>query len=197
MRSANPNLIVWIDTETTGLDPDRDLLLEVAVVVTDNALRELGATSVVIAPEHGAVADLLACMDPFVTAMHSSNGLISELDSPAALPLDAADRWIAAHIDQAAAGAAGPFLLGGNSITHDRGFLDRYAPQTFSRLHYRSIDVSSIEQDMVRDGYADEIAAERRRTAPAGNHRALGDIRDSVRQLAHLREIRRSVLAHA
>lgn len=196
MRAANPNLIVWIDTETTGLDPDRDLLLEVAVVVTDNALREIGATSVVIAPEHG-VEDALARMDPFVTAMHSSNGLISELDSPAALPLDAADRWIAAHIDQAAAGAAGPFLLGGNSITHDRGFLDRYAPQTFSRLHYRSIDVSSVEQDMVRDGYADGIAAERRRTAPAGNHRALGDIRDSVSQLASLREIRRSVLAHA
>lgn len=196
MRAANPNLIVWIDTETTGLDPDRDLLLEIAVVVTDNALCELGATSVVIAPEHG-VEDALALMDPFVTAMHSSNGLISELDSPASLNLDAADRWIAAQIDEAAAGAAGPFLLGGNSITHDRGFLDRYAPQTFSRLHYRSIDVSSIEQDMVRDGYADEIAAERRRTAPAGNHRALGDIRDSVRQLAHLREIRRSVLAHA
>lgn len=196
MRAANPNLIVWIDTETTGLDPDRDLLLEIAVVVTDNALCELGATSVVIAPEHG-VEDALALMDPFVTAMHSSNGLISELDSPAALNLDAADRWIAAHIDQAAAGAAGPFLLGGNSITHDRGFLDRHAPQTFSRLHYRSIDVSSIEQDMVRDGYADEIAAERRRTAPAGNHRALGDIHDSVRQLTHLREIRRSVLAHA
>ena len=196
MRAANPNLIVWIDTETTGLDPDRDLLLEIAVVVTDNALRELGATSAVIAPEHG-VEDALARMDPFVTAMHSSNGLISELGSPAALTLDAADRWITAHIDQAAAGAAGPFLLGGNSITHDRGFLDRHAPQTFSRLHYRSLDVSSIEQDMVRDGYADEIAAERRRTAPAGNHRALGDIRDSVRQLAHLREIRRSVLAHA
>lgn len=195
MRAANPNLIVWIDTETTGLDPDRDLLLEIAVVVTDNSLRELGATSVVVAPEHG-VEEALARMDPFVTAMHSSNGLISELDSPAALPLDAADRWIAAHIDQAAAGAAGPFLLGGNSITHDRGFLDRYAPQTFSRLHYRSIDVSSIEQDMVRDGYADEIAAERRRTTPAGNHRALGDIRDSVSQLASLREIRRSVMAH-
>lgn len=196
MRAANPNLIVWIDTETTGLDPDRDLLLEIAVVVTDNALRELGATSAVIAPEHG-VEDALARMDPFVTAMHSSNGLISELGSPAALTLDAADRWITAHIDQAAAGAAGPFLLGGNSITHDRGFLDRHAPQTFSRLHYRSIDVSSIEQDMVRDGYADEIAAERRCTAPAGNHRALGDIRDSVSQLASLREIRRSVLAHA
>lgn len=195
MRAANPNLIVWIDTETTGLDPDRDLLLEIAVVVTDNSLRELGATSVVVAPEHG-VEEALARMDPFVTAMHSSNGLISELDSPAALPLDAADHWIAAHIDQAAAGAAGPFLLGGNSITHDRGFLDRYAPQTFSRLHYRSIDVSSIEQDMVRDGYADEIAAERRRTTPAGNHRALGDIRDSVSQLASLREIRRSVMAH-
>lgn len=196
MRAENLDLIVWIDTETTGLDPVHDLLLEIAVVVTDNDLTELGASAVVIAPEHGPT-DAVARMDRFVVDMHTANGLVEDIAAPAALPVQRADAAIASTIDTLTEGAEGPFILGGNSITHDRAFLAQQAPLTFSRLHYRSMDVSSIEQDLRRDGFADQVAAWRASATPSGGHRALGDIRDSIRQLASLREIRKSELANA
>ncbi|MFI8776553.1 oligoribonuclease [Brachybacterium paraconglomeratum] len=191
MPAANPDLIVWIDTETTGLDPTTDDLLEIAVVVTRNDLTELGAFDIVTTPDggHGAA---IGRMDAFVREMHSANGLIDAIQSPDAHAPRIADSLAAGAIDRFTAGHTGPFLLGGNSITHDRGFLARHAPQTFSRLHYRSIDVSGIEQEMLRDGYDQQIAAWRERFVPSDAHRALGDIRDSIRQLDALRSIRRA-----
>lgn len=194
MPAANPDLIVWIDTETTGLDPDRDRLLEIAVVVTRNDLTEVSSFDIVIAPDEGvdATVDL---MGAFVRDMHTSNGLIQDLASPAAHSPRIADSLTAGAIDRITQGHQGPFLLGGNSITLDRGFLQVHAPQVFSRLHYRSIDVSGIEQEMLRDGYSEQIAAWRAGFVPSDAHRALGDIRDSIRQLAALRTIRRSEAA--
>lgn len=191
LPAANPDLIVWIDTETTGLDPATDDLLEIAVVVTRNDLTELGAFDIVIAPTDGPGA-AIARMDSFVHEMHTTNGLIDAMSGPEAHVPRIADALAAGAIDRFTAGCAGPFLLGGNSITHDRGFLARHAPQTFSRLHYRSIDVSGIEQEMLRDGYDQQVAAWRDRFVPSDAHRALGDIRDSIRQLDALRSIRRA-----
>ncbi|MDN5659091.1 exonuclease domain-containing protein, partial [Brevibacterium sandarakinum] len=81
MPAANPDLIVWIDTETTGLNPDHDRLLEIAVVVTRNDLTEVGSFDIVIAPDEGvdATVDL---MGSFVRDMHTSNGLIQDLAGP-------------------------------------------------------------------------------------------------------------------
>lgn len=191
MPAANPDLIVWIDTETTGLDPTVDDLLEIAIVVTRNDLSELGAFETVITPSASVDASVER-MDAFVREMHTANGLIDAIQSPDAHAPRIADSLAAGAIDLFTAGHAGPFLLGGNSITHDRGFLARHAPQTFSRLHYRSIDVSGIEQEMIRDGYDQQIAAWRDRFVPSNAHRALGDIRDSIRQLDALRSIRRA-----
>lgn len=190
MPAANPDLIAWIDTETTGLDPDRDLLLEIAVVVTRNDLSEVGSFDIVISPD-GGVDAATERMGPFVRDMHTASGLIEAMAGPDAHSPQVADSLTAGAIDRLTQGHPGPFLLGGNSITHDRGFLRVHAPQTFSRLHYRSIDVSGIEQEMARDGYAARIAAWREDFAPSNAHRALGDIRDSIRQLAALRAIRR------
>lgn len=190
MPAANPDLIAWIDTETTGLDPDHDLLLEIAVVITRNDLSEVGHFDTVIAPAEDVDA-VVSLMDKFVRDMHTGNGLIEDLAGPGAHFPWVADALTAGAIDRLTQGHPGPFLLGGNSITHDRGFLRVHAPQTFSRLHYRSIDVSGIEQEMARDGYAARIAAWREDFAPSNAHRALGDIRDSIRQLAALRAIRR------
>lgn len=190
MPAANPDLIVWIDTETTGLDPAIDDLLEVAVVVTLNDLTEVGALDIVIAPSPDVDASIER-MGAFVRQMHTTNGLIEAMRGADAHHPRVADHLVAGAIDRFTAGHAGPFLLGGNSITHDRGFLARHAPQTFSRLHYRSIDVSGIEQEMIRDGYGQQIAAWRSRFEPSDAHRALGDIRDSIRQLDALRTIRR------
>lgn len=194
MPAANPDLIAWIDTETTGLDPDHDLLLEIAVVITRNDLSEVGHFDTVIAPAEDVDA-VVSLMDKFVRDMHTGNGLIEDLDGPGAHFPWVADALAAGAIDRLTQGHPGPFLLGGNSITHDRGFLRVHAPQTFSRLHYRSIDVSGIEQELARDGYADRIAAWREYFTPSNAHRALGDIRDSIRQLAGLRAIRRGEVA--
>lgn len=190
MPAANPDLIVWIDTESTGLDPATDDLLEVAVVVTRNDLTEIGAFDIVIAPSEDIDASVER-MDAFVREMHTANGLIEAMRGADAHDPRVADHLVAGAIDRFTAGHSGPFLLGGNSITHDRGFLARHAPQTFSRLHYRSIDVSGIEQEMIRDGYGQQIAAWREQFEPSDVHRALGDIRDSIRQLEALRTIRR------
>ncbi|WP_394216999.1 oligoribonuclease [Brachybacterium vulturis] len=191
MPAANPDLIVWIDTETTGLDPTTDDLLEIAVVVTRNDLTEIGAFDIVITP-NSAVDASIQRMDAFVREMHTANGLIDAMRGTDAHDPRVADHLVAGAIDRFTAGHPGPFLLGGNSITHDRGFLARHAPQTFSRLHYRSIDVSGIEQELIRDGYDRQIAAWRERFDPSDAHRALGDIRDSIRQLEALRSIRRA-----
>ncbi|WP_263310027.1 oligoribonuclease [Brachybacterium atlanticum] len=191
MPAANPDLIVWIDTETTGLDPATDDLLEIAVVVTCNDLTELGAFNIVTTPADGAHA-AIERMDAFVHEMHTANGLIDAIEGSEAHAPRTADALAAGAIDRFTAGHTGPFLLGGNSITHDRGFLARHAPQTFSRLHYRSIDVSGIEQEMLRDGYDQQITAWRDRFVPSDAHRALADIRDSIRQLDALRSIRRA-----
>lgn len=190
MPAANPDLNLWIDTETTGLDPTTDDLLEIAVVVTRNDLTEIGAFDIVIAPDSDVAASVER-MDDFVRQMHTRNGLIEAMHGADAHHPRVADYLAAGAIDRLTVGHDGPFLLGGNSITHDRGFLALHAPQTFSRLHYRSIDVSGIEQEMIRDGYGQQIAAWRDRFEPSGAHRALGDIRDSIRQLSALRAIRR------
>lgn len=190
MPAANPDLIAWIDTETTGLDPDSGYLLEIAVVVTRNDLSEVGDFDIVIAPDEGIDA-AISLMDAFVRDMHTSNRLIEDLRGPEVHTPRVADALTAGAIDRLTQGHPGPFLLGGNSITHDRGFLRVHAPQTFARLHYRSIDVSGIEQEMARDGYAAQIAAWREGFTPSNAHRALADVRDSIRQLAALRAIRR------
>src|SRR5699024_6822836 len=188
--AANPDLIAWIDTETTGRDPDRDRLLEIAVAVTRTAPSGVGSLDIVVCP-YGGVDAATERIGPFVSDMHTASGLSEGMAGPAAHSPPVADSLTAGAIDRLSQGHPGPFLLGGNSITHDRGFLRVHAPQTFSRLHYRSIDVSGIEQEMARDGYAARIAAWREDFAPSNAHRALGDIRDSSRQLAALRAIRR------
>jgi len=190
MPAANPDFIVWIDTETTGLDPESDLLLEIAVIITGNDLTEIGNFDVVIAPDVGA-KETTERMNPFVREMHTNSGLIEAIRGPEAHRPRVADALAAGAIDRIAQGHEGPFLLGGNSITLDRGFLARHAPQTVSRLHYRSIDVSGIEQELARDGYGAQVAAWRDEFTPSRAHRALGDVHDSIRQLTALRAIRR------
>lgn len=195
MAAPHPELIAWIDTETTGLDPHRDELLEIALVITDNDLNEIGNPAHVLIRTESINRTLLL-MNPFVRDMHTSNGLIDALRTGAGMGYHEADQHIARAIDDVAGGIA-PLILGGNSITHDRGFLQAQAPETFGRLHYRSIDVTSIEIDMARDGHAEQIEQWRKDFTPTDGHRALGDIRDSIRQLRALRAIRAGAVARA
>lgn len=197
MSAPHPDVIAWIDVETTGLDPAREHLLEISLILTDNELNPVAdPVSVLIDPsvedvhpDYKVGSDIARTVDDFIRDMHTSNGLFADLDAGLGVAPDEADGLIADAID-AAAGEGGKPLLAGNSITLDRNFLEAQAPRTYAALHYRSIDVTSIENDLARDGFAEPIAAWHA-ARPKKSHRGADDIRDSIDQLRALRRIRR------
>lgn len=197
MAAPHPDVIAWIDVETTGLDPAREHLLEISLILTDNELNPVAdPVSVLIdpsvegtRPDYKVGSDIARTVDDFIRDMHTSNGLFADLDAGLGVAPDEADGLIADAID-AAAGEGGKPLLAGNSITLDRNFLEAQAPRTYAALHYRSIDVTSIENDLARDGFAEPIAAWHA-ARPKKSHRGADDIRDSIDQLRALRRIRR------
>lgn len=197
MSAPHPDVIAWIDVETTGLDPAREHLLEISLILTDNELNPVAdPVSVLIDPsvedvhpDYKVGSDIARTVSDFIRDMHTSNGLFADLDAGLGVAPDEADGLIADAID-AAAGEGGKPLLAGNSITLDRNFLEAQAPRTYAALHYRSIDVTSIENDLARDGFAEPIAAWHA-ARPKKSHRGADDIRDSIDQLRALRRIRR------
>lgn len=201
MPAPNPDIIAWIDVETTGLDPAREHLLEISLILTDNELDPVAdPVSVLIDPsvedvhpDYKVGSDIARTVSDFIRDMHTSNGLFADLDAGLGVAPDEADGLIADAID-AAAGEGGKPLLAGNSITLDRNFLEAQAPRTYAALHYRSIDVTSIENDLARDGFAEPIA-EWHAARPKKSHRGADDIRDSIDQLRALRRIRRGEAA--
>jgi len=176
MANEQPNLI-WIDCEMTGLDLEKDVLVEIAVLVTDSELNVIGeGIDLVLA----ATPEQLAGMNEFVTQMHTNSGLITEI--PNGIALTEAEDLIIKYLESANT-VAGKSPLAGNSVSVDRSFIARDMPRLNDYLHYRTIDVSSVK----------ELA---RRWNPkvyfnsppkTGNHRALGDIQDSIAELAHYR----------
>lgn len=198
MNTPHPDLIAWIGVETTGLDHEDDRLLEVAVVITNNALGTIFETSSTL--RHPASA--LERMNDYVRDMHARSGLLAEIAQPLPDGKSSEDRRITTDavltemvleaIHRAGASLHGrSLILGGNSITLDRMFLQRHMPRLFSLLHYRSIDVASIEEEMRRDGYDEEIEGFYQQRGDAeSNHRALDDAHRSIATLDALRQIR-------
>lgn len=177
MASQLPHLI-WIDCEMTGLDLVNDALVEIAVLVTDSDLNIMGeGVDLVIA----TTPEKLASMNDFVTQMHTASGLITEI--PSGISVADAESKILEYL-QSVGCESGKSPLAGNSVYVDRNFIARDMPQLHNYLHYRTIDVSSIKE-LARRWYPKTYFA-----APAktGNHRALGDIRDSIAELAYYRQ---------
>lgn len=174
---ANGERIVWIDCEMTGLDLINDALIEVAAVVTDANLTVLGTPiDVVIKPSSQA----LVGMNDFVREMHTSSGLLEEL--PGGMSMSDAENHVMTYLREWVPVAA-KAPLAGNSIGMDRAFLTRDMPTLAGHVHYRSIDVSSIKE-LARRWFPRVYF-----NAPAktGNHRALGDILDSIDELRYYR----------
>ncbi|RII41927.1 oligoribonuclease [Galactobacter valiniphilus] len=172
------NALVWIDCEMTGLDLHRDALIEVAVVITDANLNVLDpGLDVVIKPTDEAIAG----MNDFVRNMHVTSGLLEEL--PQGLSMREATDQVLAYIKRFVT-HPGKALLAGNSVGNDKNFLVRDMPKVIEHLHYRIVDVSSIKE-LARRWYPNAYF-----NAPAktGNHRALGDIIDSINELKYYRE---------
>ena len=176
--NAQNNPIVWIDCEMTGLDIERDGLVEVAVVVTDSELNPYDTgLDVVIKPTPEALAN----MGDFVRKMHTTTGLINEWDS--GLSMQKAEETVLAYIKKFVP-CAGKAPLGGNSVGTDKMFLLRDMPKLVEHLHYRIIDVSSIKE-IAKRWYPRVYFAAPEKT---GNHRAIGDIYDSIDELRYYRE---------
>ncbi len=169
--------IVWIDCEMTGLDLTRDALIEVAVVVTDSELQPVDAgLDLVIAPPPGAVEQMV----DVVREMHTTSGLLEELDS--GLSLEEAQRRVLEYVRRwVPEERKAP--LAGNSVGTDRAFLERDMPELVAHLHYRIIDVSSIKE-LARRWYP---RAYFHSPAKQGGHRALADILESIDELRYYR----------
>jgi oligoribonuclease len=176
MANEQPNLI-WIDCEMTGLDLEKDVLVEIAVLVTDSELKLIGeGIDLVIA----ATPEQLAGMNEFVTQMHTNSGLITEI--PNGISVSAAEDAIIKYLESAST-VAGKSPLAGNSVSVDRSFIARDMPRLNDYLHYRTIDVSSVKELARRWNPKVYFNA----PAKTGNHRALGDIQDSIAELVHYR----------
>ncbi|MFF1785861.1 oligoribonuclease [Kitasatospora sp. NPDC058243] len=167
-----------MDGERTALDLNRDALVEVAALVTDSELNILGeGVDVIIRPP----AEALAGMPEVVRAMHTSSGLLEELEQ--GVTLAEAEARVLAYIREHVP-EAGRTPLCGNSVATDRGFLARDMPALEKHLHYRIVDVSSIKE-LARRWYP---KAYYNSPQKGGNHRALADIRESIDELRYYRE---------
>ena len=170
--------LVWIDCEMTGLDIERDALIEIACLVTDAQLNLLDeGIDLIIKPP----AEALAGMPEVVREMHTTSGLLAEL--PSGIPLaEAAERvlgYVRSHVTEPR-----KVPLCGNSIATDRWFIARDMPELDAYLHYRMVDVSSIKE-LARRWFPRAYFAS---PAKHGGHRALADIRESVQELCYYRD---------
>lgn len=183
MPAMNTELLAWIDTETTGLDPHTGSLLEIAIIITDSQLNIVGTPyQQVIEPAPGWEHDL----DLVTTAMHSDNGLLEEIHHGAGLPLDAVDEECETYLSRFA--APGTLLLAGNSITFDREWLKLHLPRTYATLHYRSVDMTSVWQFLGRHAPSLDVDPNQKR-ATVTNHRALDDLLDSIEEARAFQEL--------
>jgi oligoribonuclease len=170
--------LVWIDCEMTGLNVEKDCLVEIAVVVTDSELNVLDpGLDLVIKPNEKSLSN----MNDFVTEMHTNSGLINEfadgheLETAERMVLEYIQRWVT---DPRQA------PLAGNSIGTDRMFINRYMPTLDNFLHYRNIDVSSIKE-LTRRWFPKVYFQLPKKD---GGHRALADILESIKELKYYRK---------
>lgn len=175
MEFSADNLI-WIDLEMTGLDPERDTIIEIATIVTDSSLEKSieGPVFAIHQPEV-----VLGMMDEWNTRQHGQSGLVDRIRLSRTRLADAEAATLAFLARWVPAGAS---PMCGNSICQDRRFLSRYMPTLASHFHYRNLDVSTLK----------ELQRRWARTLPqftkASAHLALDDIRDSIAELRHYRE---------
>ena len=169
--------LVWIDCEMTGLDLEADALIEIACVVTDSELNVLGdGVDVLIRPPAAALKQ----MNDFVRDMHTTSGLINELDD--GVTLAEAEQAVLEYVRQWMP-MPGKAPLAGNSVGTDKMFMVRDMPALINHLHYRTIDVSTIKE-LARRWYPRAYFAAPKK---AGGHRALADILESIDELRYYR----------
>ena len=174
--SPHPENLVWIDLEMTGLDPQKDVILQAALIITNPALETLDSWMVDIWQPESALADMV----PFVREMHENNGLLERVRK-SGVDTGRAEQEMLRRITSWCSYRP---LLCGNTIHSDRKFIDQYMPALAGFLHYRMIDVTSIKEIASR-WYGDAVIYDKPRDK---QHDALFDIQQSIAELAHYRK---------
>jgi oligoribonuclease len=177
---SKKNLWVWADCEMTGLDPDKEELLEVALVITNSDLDIIAVQPSIVINQR---EELLQVMDPVVKNMHTQSGLLKEVRVSRVTVKDA-EAMLLAFVKQCIVEKESP--LCGNSIYQDRRFLAKYMPQLNDYLHYRNIDVSTYKET-IKAWYPNDKNCNFIKNKGV-KHRALDDIKESIAELQHYRK---------
>jgi oligoribonuclease len=175
--APNPDNLIWIDMEMSGLNPDTDRVLEIAIVVTDTHLNTVAEAPVLVVHQSDAVLD---AMDSWNKAAHAKSGLIGRVKASSLAEADVESRMVE-FLRQHVPPNVSPMC--GNSVHQDRRFMARYLPRLEAFFHYRNLDVSTLKELMRR--WRPELAAG---FTKHGKHEALADIYESIEELKYYRE---------
>ena len=169
--------LVWLDMEMTGLDPDKERIIEVAVVVTEADLTLVAEGPVLVVHQSNALLD---GMDAWNKGTHGRSGLIDKVKASTLTEAQAEDQlleFLKEHVP------AGKSPLCGNTISQDRRFMYRYMPRLEAFFHYRNLDVSTLKELALR--WKPEVV---KSFVKQSRHEALTDIYESIDELKHYRE---------
>ena len=177
--AADPNNLIWIDMEMTGLVPDSDRVLEIAMLITDSQLQLIAEGPVLVLRQPDEV---LGAMDSWNRSVHAKSGLIDKVKA-SSLDEAGAERQAIAFLEQHVPASTSPMC--GNSICQDRRFLARWLPRLEAFFHYRNLDVSTLKELVKR--WKPEAAKEMMKLKQ-GKHEALADIYESIEELKFYRK---------
>ncbi len=175
--AQDQNHLIWVDMEMTGLDPDRDRIIEVALVVTDGQLETVAEAPVLVVHQPDSVLD---AMDAWNKGTHGRSGLIDKVKA-SALDEAAVEARMIEFLAQYVPSRASPMC--GNSICQDRRFMARGMPRLEAYFHYRNLDVSTLKELARR--WKPDIA---KGLTKQGKHEALADIYESIAELRYYRD---------
>lgn len=169
--------LIWVDMEMTGLEPDQDVVIEIATIVTDSELNTLAEGPVIAIHQSDAI---LAGMDEWNTTHHTASGLVDRVRA-STTDEEAASLETIAFLEQWVPAGKSPMC--GNTICQDRRFMARHMPTLEAYFHYRNLDVSTLK--ILAQRWAPEVADG---FSKKGAHLALDDIRESIEELRYYRE---------
>ncbi|NDU92759.1 MAG: oligoribonuclease [Ferrovum sp.] len=175
--AQDKNRLIWVDMEMTGLDPARDRIIEVAIVITDNQLATVAEAPVLVVHQSDAVLD---GMDAWNKGTHGRSGLVDKVKT-STLDEIQAEALLLAFLKEYVPSGESPMC--GNSICQDRRFLANYMPNLEHYFHYRNLDVSTLKELSKR--WKPEVYGAFKKS---GKHEALADIQESIGELKHYRE---------